>query len=391
MSYFGDEGRNQLEHMHGDFQQAQNQNLQQLVTDAVQQHLASLNVAQTPSEDVRVSFAMDDKLKHAMQYQSKVEHVGEAVRRDTHTDLPNIPLTQAALRRNAGIPSQSGSSRSQRSSDQDPSLISAGHRLTGGEEAGGVTVMGNEMKMRIDTSSGFEMEFEGRRVVLNPIGDGTTAELIIGGKPRGDTTYMSTRGSTVTKSVINRAPSQRQRRVTRDDIGEIEDDDDRTERRTVYGHRDERRRENEARLREEEELRELRELRDEKRREKLDREDREREREREREERRLLKERKELRRERDALREREALRERNKRQDGPRQRRSHYDDDFEDEDDESSDYVSEEEDRRTTRPTRPSRRPRPKISEEPRRERRRAPSSPERRHRDDGPSKYPKH
>jgi hypothetical protein len=172
MSYFGDEGRNQLEHMHGDFQQAQNQNLQQLITDAVQhqlaslniahtpsedvrvssamddfqqaqnqnlqqlitdavQHqLASLNIAQTPSEDVRVSFAMDDKLKHAMQYQSKVEHVGEAVHRDTITDLPNIPLTQAALRRNAGIPSQSGSSRSQRSSDQDPSLISAGHRLT---------------------------------------------------------------------------------------------------------------------------------------------------------------------------------------------------------------------------------------------------------------------
>ena len=362
MSYMGTEGRGQLENMHHGFQQQrQSMDMEQIIANMVHEQLANLNI--TPEKEHRVNFAMDDKLKHAMQYQSNVDHVGQTTRRDTLTDLPNIPLTQAALRRNAGIPSLSGSSRSKRSSDEDPSLVSAGHRLTSGSEAG-VQLNEGEMKVLINYSNGFEMEVEGRRVTLVPVGDGT-AQLIIGGAQRGETSYMSARGSTATKSVINRQPSQRQRRPTRDDVFEVEDSDDRTERRTVY--RDDRRRDLEELRREEEEAarREARRL------EKQDRE-------REREEKRLRKERKAIR------REKAELLEMKREQDEQRQRRrrSKYDEETQEEDETSETESSEEDDRRTQRT---ARRPRAKTYEDRPKGRR----SPEKRHRDDGNYRYP--
>jgi hypothetical protein len=395
MSYIGSERRDQLENMHAGFEHAQSpippsRNLEDLVAQLVEEQLSMRHPSSSASEDLHVNFAMDDKLKDAMKYQSKIDHVGHANRRDTLTDLPNIPLTQAALRRNAGvIPSLSGSSRSKRSSDEDPSIISAGHRLTTGSEVGGLTVNGDEMKMRIDTAHGFEMEFDGRIVTLQPIGDGTSAELIIGGKnqARTETAYMSARGSTATKSVINRQPSQRQRRNTRT-LNELDEDedDDRTERRTVYT-REERRRDREERQRDLE-AREAREAREDRRerRARLEREAVEREREA------LEREREELKREQERhdRQERKERKERKRREgdqqrrDRERKRNSRYEE--EELDDYTSDSYTSEDDRRTQRT---ARRPRAKTYEEKRERRRPASPERERRPRDDGNYNYP--
>jgi hypothetical protein len=112
MSYMGSERRDQLEHMHTGFQQHQSKDIQSIITEAVQQQLQHLNLASRQPE--RVQFAMDDKLKNAMQYQASTDHVAHANRRDTLTDLPSIPLTEHALRRKTGLPSNTGSARSKR-------------------------------------------------------------------------------------------------------------------------------------------------------------------------------------------------------------------------------------------------------------------------------------
>jgi hypothetical protein len=141
-----------------------------------------------------------------------------------------VPLTKSALRRRSGLPSHTGSSRSNRSSEEG-SRISAGHRITTGSELGNVTVNGDETKMRIDVANGFEMEFEGRRVMLQPIGDGTTAELIISSKRETSTVYNSTRGSTATRSQVGsrltRTPSQRDQRLRERDQRDRQEREDR--------------------------------------------------------------------------------------------------------------------------------------------------------------------
>lgn len=83
-----------------------------------------------------------------------------------------------------------------------PSLASRRNRVRSNAEAGDFMVDGDEMKVRIDPSNGFQMEFDGRLVEFNPVGDGSIAELIIGGKrrERGDPTNTSERGSEATES-----------------------------------------------------------------------------------------------------------------------------------------------------------------------------------------------
>jgi hypothetical protein len=194
---------------------------------------------------------LDARMMAALAYQSRADQAAPRTR-DELGELPQVPLTASALRRRSGQPSHTGSSRSKRSSDEG-SRISAGHRLTTGSDSGAVTVNGDEMKVRIDTTSIFEMEFEGRKVMLQPTGDGTTAELIIGGKR--EATYFSSKGSTATRSQagtrLTRAASQRDRdtreprerdvreqreRRDRDRARYNNDDDDEEEdRRTVRG------------------------------------------------------------------------------------------------------------------------------------------------------------
>ena len=241
LSYMGSEDRARLEAMHAGFQpqdqhprtRRSQPDFTKIITDVVQGELEKLNLSPTATRSTRFQVPMDAKLREALNYQNRTDEIAP---------LPNIPLTEAALRRKTGIPSRSGSLRSKRSSEDGDTRISAGHRLTAGSDAGNVTVNGDEMKVRIDTSNGFEMEFEGRLVRLQPVGDGSVADLIIGG--RRESSYLSTRGSTATKSVaggtkLGRAPSTRERdrdrnerdRNERDRQREYERERDRDQRR----------------------------------------------------------------------------------------------------------------------------------------------------------------
>jgi hypothetical protein len=272
-SDMGSEDRARLEAMHARFQQSEDprfRNPQQLprasnpmdfnniIEKAVRDKLNELHLP--ASQGAHSKLDLDAQMMAALAYQSRADKTAPRTR-DELGELPQVALTAAALRRKAGLPSHTGSSRSKRSSDEG-SRISAGHRITTGSDAGAVTVTGDEMKVRIDTTNGFEMEFEGRRVTLQPIGDGTTAELIIGGKR--ETAYFSSKGSTATRSQagsrLTRAPSQRDRdsreprerdvreRDKRDrereqrgqqrrdrDRARYDDDDDEEDRRTFRG------------------------------------------------------------------------------------------------------------------------------------------------------------
>jgi hypothetical protein len=261
-SYIGSEDRARLEAMHARFQNPEDphfRNPQQLprapgpppdfskiIEKAVRDKLNELQLPSTQGAHSKMD--LNAQMMAALAYQSRADQAAPRTR-DELGELPHVPLTASALRRKTGLPSHTGSSRSKRSSD-DGSRISANHRITTGSESGAFTVNGDEMKVRIDTSNGFEMEFEGRRVMLQPVGDGSTADLIIGGKR--ETAYFSSKGSSATRSQIGsrltRAPSQREprERDTRDrdvrererrerDRARYDDDDDEEDRRTVRG------------------------------------------------------------------------------------------------------------------------------------------------------------
>jgi hypothetical protein len=226
-SYMGSESRAGLEAMHARFPSSEEplfRNPQQYPRATAPPHDFSkiiekavrdkLNELQLPSgQGAHSKMDLNAQMMAALAYQSRADQTAPRTR-DELGDLPNAPLTASALRRKTGQASHTGSSRSKRSSD-DGSRISTGHRITTGSESGAFTVNGDEMKVRIDTTNGFEMEFEGRRVMLQPVGDGSTADLIIGGKR--ETAYFSSKGSTATRSQVGsrltRAPSQRDRDV----------------------------------------------------------------------------------------------------------------------------------------------------------------------------------
>ncbi|KAF2431566.1 hypothetical protein EJ08DRAFT_180470 [Tothia fuscella] len=211
MSYQGSENPQRLADMHSRFQQstADPMDFNQIIEDVVSQKLHELRLQ--PADSATYQVNLDSKLRDAMAHQHRTDQAAP-LGRDKLGELPQ--LTKSALRRKTGLPSRTGSSRSNRSSEED-SRISAGHRITTGSELGNVTVNGDEMKMRIDTSSVFEMEFEGRRITIAPTYDGSTAELIIGGKR--ESSYVSTRGSNATRSQVGnrvtRTPSQRDQRL----------------------------------------------------------------------------------------------------------------------------------------------------------------------------------
>ena len=200
VSYMGGESRAQLEQEHNDVQEliaaraARKNRVSSDMSELIEQ--AVKNSLQHLSLDGSGSSPEDAKLQAAMAYQRKS---GSDTAKDS-TAPRTTPLTSSALRRKEGLSSETGSSRSKRSSNDGVTRISAGHRITGptserGENGGG----GDEVKMRIDLKHGFEAEFEGRRLYLNPTGDGN-AELVIGS--RKETAYHNSKTST-TASVKN--------------------------------------------------------------------------------------------------------------------------------------------------------------------------------------------
>jgi hypothetical protein len=211
LSYVGAEDHAGLAAMHAQFAPPQQAapDLELIVANAVRQQMDKLQL--TPTQTGHSKVNLDDRMQEALRYQQGIDANAPRTR-DIPGNLPHVPLTAEALRRKQNIPSHTGSARSTRSSDEDRTRISASHRLTAGSDSGAVTVADNEMKLRIDPYSSFEMEFEGRKVTLLPAGDGT-AELIIGGKR--ETPYFSAldstiNGSRVGGSKIGRAPTTRE-------------------------------------------------------------------------------------------------------------------------------------------------------------------------------------
>lgn len=218
MSYVGAEDHTGLVAMHAQFAQPQQpaHDLETIIANAVRQQMDRLQLSPTQTAQSRMD--LDDRMQEALRYQQGID-ANAPLTRDTPSDLPQVPLTAEALRRKQNNPSHAGSNRS---SEESYTRVSAGHRLTAGSDSGAVTVTGDEMKVRIDTSNGFEMEFEGRKVTLLPAGDGT-ADLIIGGKK--ETAYFSAEGSTVNGSRIggskvDRTPPAREPTRERDFIRE---------------------------------------------------------------------------------------------------------------------------------------------------------------------------
>jgi hypothetical protein len=225
-SYIGSEDRAKLEAMHARFQsQPEDPRLRhvqqpqrgapppdftRIIEKVVRDKLNELHLP--PQQGAHSKMDINSQMMAALAYQSRSDQAAPRTR-DELGDLPQIPLTASALRHKSGQPSHTGSSRSKRSSD-DGSRISASRRLTTGSESGAMTVNGDEMKVRVDTLNGFEMDIEGRRIMLQPTGDGTAVDLIIGGKR--ESSYFSVKGSTATRSQVGsrvtRAASQREPR-----------------------------------------------------------------------------------------------------------------------------------------------------------------------------------
>jgi hypothetical protein len=195
LSYDGVEDHAGIAAMHAQFAQPQQPapDFESIINNAVRQQMEKLQLSPTQTAQSRMD--LDDRMQEALRYQQGID--ANAPRpRDTSSDVPQVPLTAEALRSKQKNPSHASSNQS---SEESYTRISASHRLTAGSESGAVTVTGDEMKVRIDTSNGFEMEFEGRKVTLLPAGDGT-AELIIGGKR--ESTYFSPQDSIVNGSRI---------------------------------------------------------------------------------------------------------------------------------------------------------------------------------------------
>lgn len=99
----------------------------------------------------------------------------------------------------------SDSIHSKRSAHYGGTLVRTRSGKSTSSENGGVMVKSDELKMLIDINEGFEVEFDGRRLGIYPIGEGSVAELIIGGKT--ENTHPSGRVSTITSQSHERNDS----------------------------------------------------------------------------------------------------------------------------------------------------------------------------------------
>jgi len=115
------------------------------------------------------------------------------------------------MRRNAGllsededpwsqVPSNVSNDGSARTNPRRPSKTVPSDRMS---------VQDGEVRMRFDLSNEFQVEFEGHRLAIAPTGEGSIAELVIGGSKReGTSTYGTSKGST-TESRLGKGSAAR--------------------------------------------------------------------------------------------------------------------------------------------------------------------------------------
>ena len=182
---------------------------------------------------------LESKLRDAMEYQRQID----ALRRFGHVE--STPLAAKGLRHHLDLPSEAELRSKPRSNASNDG--SARHRIRPVPDRGAVSNSGDEFKMLFDLTSGFEAEFEGRRLAVNPTGEGSLAEVVFGGR-RGNTSYYVTSNGSVTnepplgRSAREKAarPVERERERDRGrDRGRDRDRDRQRERRRQRSHQHE--------------------------------------------------------------------------------------------------------------------------------------------------------
>jgi len=129
------------------------------------------------------------------------------------------PLESVArhMRRNAGLPSEDEDPWSPAPSNvsNDGSARINPRRQSKVIPSDRMSAQDGEVRMRFDLSNEFQVEFEGHRLAIAPTGEGSIAELVIGGPKReGTSTYGTSKGST-TESRHGKGSSTRTKEPTR--------------------------------------------------------------------------------------------------------------------------------------------------------------------------------
>jgi hypothetical protein len=151
---------------------------------------------------------LESQLQNAMEYQRQMDAL-----RNRFAHVESTPLTAKSLRHHIGLPYEAeprSTSRSNASND-GTARISAGHRIKAVPERGTFSTSGDEIKMRIDMRKGFEAEIEGRRISVNPTGEDSIAELVMGSKRENTSYYGTSKGSVTTESRLGRSTSVREK------------------------------------------------------------------------------------------------------------------------------------------------------------------------------------
>ena len=151
----------------------------------------------------------ESRQQQALEYQRQMDRLQNQTR-----PVESAPLTTKTLRHHTGLPSEAEFLSTSRSNDSNDGSgrISVGHRIQAGpSERSAAGISGDEFKMRIDLTSGFEAEFEGRRLSVNPTGEGSIAELVIGSRRESTSYHGTSKGSVTTESRVGRSASIRDR------------------------------------------------------------------------------------------------------------------------------------------------------------------------------------
>jgi hypothetical protein len=146
------------------------------------------------------------KYQKAMEYQQQMDRL-----RHRAGHVESTPLTAKGIHHHTGLqPGAEFRSTSRGNASNDGSArISAGHRINAIPER--VSTSGDELRMRFDMMGGLEAEVGGHRLVINPTGEGSQAEVVFSGK-RGTTSYYGTsRGSVTSESRLGRSTSVREK------------------------------------------------------------------------------------------------------------------------------------------------------------------------------------
>lgn len=144
----------------------------------------------------------DQQGEAALAYQRKTDRL--------RTPEP-ASLTAKNVRRHAGFPSEDDEplSPARTNVSNDGSARYYGRRQIKALPSERPSAQEGEVRMRVDLSNDFELEFEGRRVAIAPTGEGSVAELVISSKRDSTSYYGTSKGSLSTESRLGRRDSAR--------------------------------------------------------------------------------------------------------------------------------------------------------------------------------------